>query len=70
MAPRELSILISPEIALAAIAAALAFFAQVIGAGVLGAVDADFGGWLVADRALESSGLSHGFTRAYFGLGA
>jgi hypothetical protein len=38
----------------------------VIGAGVLGAVDANFGGRLVADAALESSGLSHGFSLAYF----
>jgi len=58
--------LVAPEIALAAVAAALALFAQVIGAGVLRAVDANFGRRLVADAALESGGLTHGFSLAYF----
>jgi hypothetical protein len=64
--PPDSLVLRTPEVALAAVAAAFAFFAQVIGAGVLGAVDADFGGRLVADAALERSGLSHGYSLAYF----
>ena len=58
--------MVAPEIALAAVAAALALFAQVIGAGVLGAIDANFGRRLVTDAALESGGLTHEFSLAYF----
>ena len=65
----SLLIVIASEIALAAVAAALAFFAQVIGARVLGAVHANFGGRLVANAALESNGLSHDSSLAYFALG-
>ena len=59
-------VLVTPEIALAAVAAAFALFAQVIVAGVLGAVNANFRRRLVANAALESGGLSHGFSLAYF----
>ena len=59
-------VVIAPEIALAAVAAALALFAQVISAGVLGAIDANFAGRLLTNTALESSGFTHGFSLAYF----
>jgi hypothetical protein len=49
-------VLLPAEFALAAIAAASAFFAAVIGAGILGAVDADRGGWLAADTANKRGG--------------
>ena len=62
-------IVIAPEIALAAVAAAFTFFTQVVGAGVLGTVDANFGGRLLADAAMESGDLSHGFSLAYFAFG-
>jgi hypothetical protein len=58
--------LVAPEIALAAVAATFTLFAQVIVAGVLGAVDANFRRRLVANAALESSDLSHWFSLAYF----
>ena len=74
VSPRRL-IVVAPEIALAAVAAAFALFTQVIGAGVLGAVDANLGGRLLTDAALESCGLSHRafyfeFGDAEAGLGA
>lgn len=52
-------IVVAPEVALAAIATAFALVAQMIGTSVFGAVDANFGGGLVANIALESEGLSH-----------
>lgn len=52
-------IVVAPEVALAAIATALAFVAQVIGASVFGAVDANLGRGFVANVALESEGLGH-----------
>ena len=58
--------LYSAQIALAAIAAAFTPFAQMIGAGVLGAMDADFRGRLFTNAALESGGLSHGYSLTYF----
>ena len=45
---------------MAAITAALAFLAEVIGTGILGAVDANLGGGFVTDAALEGEGLGHG----------
>jgi hypothetical protein len=59
-------IVIAPEIALAAVAAASALFTQMIGAGVLGAMKANFGGRLFANGALESGGLSHVSSLCYF----
>jgi hypothetical protein len=44
------------ELALAAVAAALAFCAEMIGTGVFGAIDADFGGGLATDTAREGCG--------------
>lgn len=52
-------IVVTPEVALAAIATALAFVAQVIGASVFGAVDTNIGRGFVANVALESKGLGH-----------
>ena len=50
------SILLAAELALAAIAAALAFLTAMVCATVLGAVHADVGGGLVANAAGESGG--------------
>ena len=47
------------ELALAAIAAPLTFFAAMIGARVLGAMHADLGRRLAADVAHESDGIVH-----------
>src|SRR5579872_5283987 len=52
-------VVIAPEIALAAIAAALALFAQVVVTSVLGAINADFGGGFVADAAHEDESVGH-----------
>ena len=46
-----ISVLRAPEFALAAVAAAAAFFAAVVGAGVFRAIRADLGRRLVADAA-------------------
>src|SRR5712691_10563519 len=53
------SILGSPQLALAAVAATQALLAAMVGTGVLGAVNADLGGRLAADTAGEGRGLSH-----------
>ncbi len=52
-------ILLTPEIALAAVAASAAFFAAVVGTRVLGAVNANPGRRLAADAARESGSLCH-----------
>jgi hypothetical protein len=52
-------VILSPEVALAAIAAALAFLAQVVVTSVLGAVNADFGGGFIADAAHENESVGH-----------
>jgi len=57
--PSDASILIAPQLALAAIAAPLAFFAAMIGASVFGAVHADLGRRLAADAAREGDGFVH-----------
>jgi hypothetical protein len=64
--PARPLVFVASQVALAAIAAAFAFFAQVIIAGVLGAVDANFRRRLLANAALKSGGLTHGFSLAYF----
>ena len=53
------------QLTLAAIATAETFFAAMIGADVLGAVDAYFGGWLAADIAGECGYVAH----CFFGAG-
>ena len=53
------SILVAPEIALAAVAAALAFFTQMVGASVLRAIRANLGGGFVADAAKEDYSVGH-----------
>jgi hypothetical protein len=57
--PSDASILIAPQLALAAIAAAFAFLAPMVGAAVFGAVDANVRGWLVANAARERSYFAH-----------
>ena len=52
-------IVVAPEVALAAIAAAFAFLAQVVVASVLGAINADFGGGFVTDAAHENESVGH-----------
>jgi hypothetical protein len=57
----------TPEVALAAIAAPVTLLAAVVGTGVLGATHADVGGRLAADVANEGHGfrgldfVAHGF---------
>ena len=53
------SILRSALLALAAVTAALAFYAAMVLAGVFGAVYADLGGRLSTDAAREGDGLTH-----------
>jgi hypothetical protein len=47
------------DFAVAAIAACAAFFAEMVGAGVLGAPDANGGGLFFADTADKGHGCSH-----------
>jgi hypothetical protein len=63
-------IVVAPEIALAAIAAALAFLAEVIGTGIFGAVDTNVGGGFVTNVALESEDLGHGSGSHFAGCAA
>jgi hypothetical protein len=57
----KVELILGPSLlALAAVAAALAFCAAMIFAGVLGAINADLGGRLSTDAACEGDGLTHG----------
>src|ERR1700722_2658965 len=60
-------VLLPPEFALAAIAAPSAFFAAVIGAGILGAMGANRGRRLAANAACEDGGLGHDYGCPQFG---
>jgi hypothetical protein len=55
----RLLIFVPAQFALATIAAAAAFLAPVIRTNVLGAVDADLSGWLVADATGERGDFGH-----------
>src|SRR5580704_2992541 len=71
---RSTSVLRPSLLALAAVAAALAFCAAVILAGVFGAIHADFGGRLPADAAREGDTVTHNglsyFALVFFFAGA
>jgi len=67
---RSILIVVAPEIALAAIAAALAFLAKVIGTGVFGAVDTNVGGGFATNVALKSEDLGHGSGSHFAGCAA
>jgi hypothetical protein len=56
------------EFAAAAVAAAVAPVAQMVGAGVLGAVGADFSGFRFANRTDKSAGCHFEFPLVFFGV--
>ena len=63
-------VLVAPQLALAAIAAAFASLAPMVGAAVLGAIDANVRGRLVANAAKEGNDFTHRIYFSGFAFGA